>query len=116
MFAVNAGQEGKEKFSRITIVDQGDYPIEDKRAAEARIEKLSQERQDAAWKEFFATHRHDIPRLALGRATDTSVGIDLRDSAGRLRIRLAVQPDGKPVLQFFDESGRVVREFTGATP
>ena len=37
VFALDAGQEGKDKFSQITIADQGDYPIEEKRRAEERI-------------------------------------------------------------------------------
>jgi len=113
IFALDAGQEGNEKFSRITIADQGDYSIEEKRKAEARIEKLPEDQQGAAWKEFFADHRHDVPRIMLGRSVDGSVGLDLRDSSGRLRIRLAVYADGKAVLQFFDDSGKVVSEFTG---
>lgn len=40
VFALDAGQEGNEKFSRITIADQGDYPIEEKRKAQERFEKL----------------------------------------------------------------------------
>src|SRR5438270_3253576 len=40
IFALDAGQEGKDKFSRITIADQGDYPVDEKRRAEARIDRL----------------------------------------------------------------------------
>jgi hypothetical protein len=82
IFAVDAGQEGKEKFSRITIADQGDYPIEEKRSAEERIGKMPADKQDDAWKEFFVTHRHDVKRLILGRAPDGSVGLSLRDGRG----------------------------------
>src|SRR5438445_5987009 len=31
------------------------------------IGKLPEDKQDDAWKEFFATHRHDVNRLVLGR-------------------------------------------------
>ncbi len=113
VFALDAGQEGKDKFSQITIADQGDYPIEEKRRAEERIGKLPEDKQDDAWKEFFATHRHDVNRLVLGRARDGSVGLTLRDGSGKVRILLNVQSDGKPVLQFLDDSGKVVSELTG---
>ncbi len=113
VFAIDAGQEGKEKFSRIIMEDQGDYPIEEKRAANDRIAKLPADKQDAAWGDFFATHRHDIKRLVLERARDGSVGLKLRDQNGAVRILLAVQPDGEPTLQFLDESGKVVSEFNG---
>ena len=113
IFALDAGQEGKDKFSRITIADQGDYPVEEKRKAEDQIGKLSADKQDAAWEAFFAAHRHDVKRLVLGRAPDGSVGLNLRDGNGQVRIVLEVQSDGKGVLQFLDESGKVVSEFTG---
>jgi len=111
IFALDAGQEGKDKFSRITMTDQGDYPVEEKRKAEDRIGRLPAEKQDDAWGEFFATHRHDVRRLVLGRAPDGSVGLSLRDGSGKARILLNVQSDGKSVLQFLDESGKVVSEF-----
>ena len=113
VFAIDAGQEGKEKFSRITIEDQGDYSIEEKRMANDRIAKMPADKQDAAWGDFFASHRHDIKRLVLGRATDGSVGLNLRDHDGKVRILLAVLPNGEPVLQFLDDSGKVVRELEG---
>lgn len=112
VFAVDAGQEGNDKFSRITIADQGDYPIEEKRKAEERIGKLPAEKQGAAWGEFFATRR-DVKRLVVGRAPDGSVGLSLRDRKGKVRVRLEVQSDGKSALQFLDDSGKVVSELTG---
>jgi hypothetical protein len=114
IFALDAGQEGKEKFSRITIADQGDFPIEEKRKAVEEIDKLPSEKQDAAWRNFFATHRHDVKRLVLGRLPDRTVGLTLRDENGKVRILLAVQADGKPVLRFLDDAGNVVREFSSA--
>jgi hypothetical protein len=113
VFALDAGQEGKDKFSRITIADQGDFPIEEKRKTEAHIRKLPVTEQDSAWRTFFATHRHDVKRLVMGRSPDGSVGLNLRDGNGKIRILLEVQPDGKPVLQFLDEKGNVVGDFAG---
>jgi hypothetical protein len=113
VFALDAGQEGKDKFSRIPIADQGDYPVEEKRKAEERIGKLPADKQNDAWNEFFATHRHDVKRLVVGRAPDGSVGLSLRDGSGKVRVVLEVQSDGKSVLQFLDDSGKVVSELTG---
>jgi hypothetical protein len=113
VFALDAGQEGKDKFSRITIADQGDYPVKEKRKAEERIGKLPANKQDDAWNEFFATRRHDVKRLVVGRAPDGSVGLSLRDGSGKVRVVLEVQSDGKSVLQFFDDSGEVVSQLTG---
>jgi hypothetical protein len=49
----------------------------------------------------------------MGRSPDGSVGLNLRDGNGKIRILLEVQPDGKPVLQFLDEKGNVVGDFAG---
>jgi len=113
IFALDAGQEGKDRFSRITISDQGDYPVEEKRKAEERIGRLASDKQDEAWGEFFSTHRHDVKRMELGRVPDGSVGLSLRDGNGKVRILLEVQADEKSVLQFLDAGGKVVSEFTG---
>jgi hypothetical protein len=112
IFALDAGQEGKDKFSRISIIDQGDFPVEEERRAHDTIEKLPPDQQDAAWRQYFATHRHDVRRLVLGRLPDRSVGLSLRDEHGKVRIALSVQPDGNPVLQFLDDAGKVVKEFS----
>ncbi|MFZ0418756.1 MAG: hypothetical protein WAM04_11715 [Candidatus Sulfotelmatobacter sp.] len=112
IFAIDAGQEGNDKFSRISIVDQGDFPIEEKRRANDEIDKLPAAQQDTAWGKFFATHRHDVQRMVLGRSPDGSVGIKLLDNQGNVRITLTVQKDGTPALAFLDQSGKVVREIS----
>jgi hypothetical protein len=115
IFAIDAGQEGKDKFSRITMTDQGDFPIEEKRKANERIERLPARDQAAAWGKFFATHRHDVTRLALGRSRDGSVGLELRDQNDRVRLVLTVRATGEPILQFFNEDGKIAREFSSAS-
>src|SRR5215471_17122602 len=115
IFAIDAGQEGNDKFSRITMTDQGDFPIQEKRKANEEIEKLPANEQDSAWQKFFATHRHDVRRLALGRNRDRSVGLELRDQNDRVRLAITVRPNGEPVLQFFDENGKVARELTSTS-
>jgi hypothetical protein len=114
IFALDAGQDGKDKFSRITISDQGDYPVDEKRKAEDRIGKLPADQQDAAWEQFFATHKHDVPRLAIGCNPDGSVGLSLSDGTGKPRIRLAVEANGKSALQFLDNAGKIASELTPA--
>jgi hypothetical protein len=113
IFAVDAGREGNDKFSRITIVDQGDYPASEKREAFQRIMRLPQDQQDREWNKFFSAHpAYDTKRLVLGRAADGSVGLDLKDVNGKSRIVLTVQPDGKPLLKFLDANGKVTNKWT----
>jgi len=115
IFSIDAGQEGKDKFSWITMTDQGDFPIAEKRKANDEIERLPANEQDAAWDKFFATHRHDVRRLALGRNRDGSVGLELRDQNDRVRLVLTVRSNGEPILQFFNEDGKVARELGSAS-
>jgi hypothetical protein len=108
IFAIDAGREGNDKFSQITIADQGDYPVADKREAYGRIMALPPDQQDVAWERYFAAHpAYDTKRMILGRAKDGSVGIDLKDKNGRTRIQLLVAGDGTPSLRFFDASGNL---------
>jgi hypothetical protein len=94
-------------------MDQGDYPVSEKREAFQRIMKLPQDQQDAEWSKFFGAHpAYDTKRLVLGRAADGSVGLDLKDANGKSRVVLTVQPDGKPQLKFLDANGKVTNEWT----
>jgi hypothetical protein len=110
IFAIDAGQEGNDKFSRITIADQGDFPIEEKRKANDEIQKLPEDKREAAWDKFFSTHRHDAKRMVAGRFPDGSVGLELADEKGKVRIVLAVHPNGSSTFQFLDDAGKVVKE------
>ncbi len=112
IFAIDAGQDGRDKFSRITIADQGDFPIEEKRQANEQIQKLPAGQQQAAWNRFFSTHRSDVKRMVMGRSPDGSVGLELHDYNGKVRVVLAVQANGIPVFRFLDDQGKVVKEFT----
>jgi hypothetical protein len=112
VFALDAGQKGKDKFSRITIEDQGDFPVEEKRKANDEIQKLPPDKQNAAWSKFFSTHRHDVKRMVMGRSPDGSAGLEIRDKEGKVRVVLAVGADDKPRFQFLDNAGRVVKEFS----
>lgn len=109
VFAIDAGQEGNRRFSQLTIADQGDYPISEKRRTNEEIQKLPANQQDEAWRKFFSTHKHDVKRLVMGRSPDGSVGFNLSDANGKVRITLVVQADGKASINFLDDSGKVVK-------
>jgi len=112
IFALDAGREGNDRFSQITIADQGEYPVKDKRDAYARIMTLPAAEQDAAWSQYFSAHPAlDTKRMVLGRSSDGSVGIDLKDMNGKTRIQLRVAADGTPSLQFFDAAGSLTKKF-----
>lgn len=114
IFTVDAGRDGSEKYSELTMQDRGDYSILDAIEAEQRISKLPSDQQEPAWKEFKTTHPGDEKRVILGRAPDGSSLLSLKDPAGRDRIVLRVSPDGTPKVQVLDASGRVLEEMPKA--
>src|SRR5262249_60245251 len=96
------------------IWDRGDYPIRDAVKMVQGIEKLPPAEGEAEVKKFRESHPGDAQRAYLGRASDRSVGLRLMDQQGRDRVRLRVDPDGTPVLQFLDSSGKVTAQLPPA--
>ena len=50
------------------------------------------------------------PRLFAGKTPEGSAVIELRDTVGRTRLRLAVGMDGEARVQLLDESGEVTAQ------
>src|SRR5271157_634485 len=114
VFTIDAGEENGSRRSGVAIWDRGDYPITDAIEASSRIEKLPAAQQEAEWNKFMASHPGDKQRAYLGRVGDRSVGLRLMDQEGRDRLCLRVKPDGSPVIQFLDASGKVTTQFPAA--
>lgn len=112
IFTVDAGEEGKDSYSALTMQDRGDYPITEALDASNRIAKLPQDRHASEWKKFIATHPGDHTRVVLGRASDGGAVLRLKDMEGRDRIVLRVAPDGTSVIETLDATGKV----TGTIP
>ena len=115
VFSIDAGEENGSRRSGLALWDRGDYPITDALDAMTRIQKLPEAQQEAEWTKFAASHPGDKQRAYLGRVGDRSVGLRLMDQDGRDRLRLRVNPDGTPVLQFLDASGKVTAQYPSAT-
>ena len=109
-FTIDAEEEEGKRQSRLAIVDRPDYPITELIEAQQRILKLPTDQQDTEWRKFFAGRQQARQRLYLGRSSDRSVSLRLKDTEGRDRIIITVAPDGNPKLQFLDSQGKVVSE------
>jgi hypothetical protein len=48
-----------------------------------------------------------VRRLSIGRGRNKSAFISLSDSKGRDRIQISVTADGKPAINFLDETGKI---------
>jgi len=111
---IEQNEDGDQRQSGIAINDVGDYSITPALMAEAqRIKAMphGQARADG-WKELNTKFPAAASRAYLGRTRDKSVGLSLSDAQGRNRLKILVKPDGTPVIQFLDQSGKVVNEYT----
>lgn len=51
--------------------------------------------------------RGQVPRLFMGRNTDGAIRLNLMDSKGKARIRIVVDHEDNPRMEFLDERGKV---------
>jgi hypothetical protein len=110
IFTIDAGREGTNKYSLMTIDDRGDYNIMDALELSNRIAKLPEDKRTKEIEAFRARHPGDHKRVVLGRLPDGSSTLRLKDAEGRDRIVLLVAADGSPKLQLLDAQGKTVSE------
>lgn len=81
-------------------------------AAKDSISKLPTAAQDAAngaLRERFAREgKWEVPRVFVGERGQTAI-LEMRDTHGRRRIRLAIDTSDTPHLEFLDAKGKIVR-------
>jgi hypothetical protein len=114
VFSIDAGQEGGKHYSLMNFTDRGDYSIMDAFDAKKRIDALPADQQGSEWKKFRETHPGDAHRIVLGRARDESAVLKMKDKKARDRLVMQVGADGSAVIQFLDESGKVVNQLPSA--
>ncbi|HTD95467.1 MAG TPA: hypothetical protein VK627_01005 [Edaphobacter sp.] len=114
---IEQNEDGDQRTSGIAINDVGEYALTPQFMDEVeRVKSMPHGAARAeAWKSFKAKYPGDANRAYLGRASDKSVGLSLRDTKGRERLRMVVKPDGAPVIEFLDEAGKVVNEYSAVT-
>ena len=110
LFSIDAGQEGARKQTMMVFSDRGDYSIYDSIDDLLRMKTLPPAERQATMQKFVAAHPGDHARIVFGRAPDKSAVLRMKDPEGRDRLVIKVGPDGAPVLQFLDESGRVIEQ------
>ena len=73
------------------------------------INKLPDEAaRKAAYKEMRDNGEFLVNRLSIGKGRGKSSSLIMSDAKGRPRINMNVTADGKPTLEFLDESGKVI--------
>jgi hypothetical protein len=107
---LDAIEEGDVRRSRISIVDQPEYPIQELLALLERTKDLPADQRKAEQKKFLEARGGSHARLFLGRSDDRSVSLRLNDADGRERLVIAVAADGTPEIKFLDPEGKVIAQ------
>lgn len=110
VLTIDAGQEGEKSSASLALMDRPAYSITEVLELSERIKSLPPDKQKAEVAKFSETHAPARQRLYLGRSSDKSVGLKLKDAEGRDRIIIEVAADGTPVLRFLDAKGKVVNQ------
>jgi hypothetical protein len=104
---LNYEEADGQKHAGLSFVDEPDVPMDRVTAAL----QLPPDQRKAKLAELFSGKNKAETRVYLGKTTDRSAVLELKDAEGRDRIRMIVSPDGKPFLQFLDEQGKAFAQF-----
>jgi hypothetical protein len=103
-----------EYFAGLSINDQN-MPIIDMLDKIEKIKQIKDEKErNAAMMESRKSGEMTVRRLALGKGRDRSAFLELRDAKGNPRIKISVEADGNPKMDFLDENGKVTQSFPNA--
>jgi hypothetical protein len=103
---LEAAEEDGKRHSGIQFVDEPDIPMSDITGALM----LPPAQREARLHQLFSK---DTPqqRVYLGRRSDRSAALQLKDPQGRDRVVMSVSADGNPSLEFLDDQGKVMAQF-----
>jgi hypothetical protein len=103
-------QEDKDGnyFAGLRMNDQN-MPLNDFVKKMEEIDKLpTKEAAEAAYKKMKENGETPVNRLSIGRGRDKSSIIQLSDAKGNSRLKISVEENGNPKLDFLDENGKVI--------
>lgn len=103
-----SAEEPDQRYSGILVSDRPDKRIDFAALEKARSMQSGAE-QDAA---YAAANLGGKTRAFVGRWTDSSSQVQLRDPQGRKRLVMRVDGQGKATITFLDEAGNPVRTIT----
>ena len=100
-----------EHFTGIHMNDVPDYPITPAMMdAFTSIKSMPEgPTREAALNALRKKYPQGHQRLALDRDPDNSIGLTLNDAAGHPRLKIVVDPNGNPAIQFLDAQAKVTR-------
>lgn len=108
LIAMTATQEGETRRATVVINDQPFWDITEFLELLESIADLPPEEQQARLEDFLASRPSGQNRMILGRGSDRTLALAMKDEQGRPRIVMSIAPDGTPTLQFLNASGEVI--------
>lgn len=107
VMVIEAGEDNGERRSALQVVDEPDIPMN----LITDALQLPQNKRKARLDELFSGNNKPRQRVYLGRKTDRSSALELKDTEGRTRIVMTVAADGTPSLKFLNEDGKTIAQF-----
>jgi hypothetical protein len=102
-------EDGSVRTAGFRVIDRPDGPLDVDAAVAAQATPPGPARDTR----LRAANAYAMPRAFLGREADGAAMLQLRDGAGRVRIRLIAPPAGEPRIELLDAAGRVTRTMAG---
>src|SRR5699024_6005615 len=98
--------EGGERRYGFSIYDRPETPLPDQitKREEISQSQMSDAEKEAALREAYAGH---APRAFMGKNENGDVSVQLNDSKGQARMRMVVDANDVPRMEFLDEKGNV---------
>jgi hypothetical protein len=110
--ALTYSDDGKARMAGLRIWDRPATPLEQQFAAAERFTAATGSRRDSLRAEMNAARNRvaGTQRVFVG-SENRNASVELRDTSGHVRARLAVDSAGTAQLQFLDEQGRVTAKY-----
>ena len=107
VISIDQGESDGVRHAMLTFSDRPDSPLPwdliarmDTPAGRAEVRRIENE------------GGFGVQRVRVGKTTDRSSIVELKDAKGRARLVLKVAADGAATIDFLDEGGKVVRTLT----
>lgn len=110
VLALNSIEQGDRRVTGLTIGDRPQRSILDDLRENAEIDAMPEDARRALLQERYASGYYGNDRLFVGRTAARESQVELKDEAGRARLRLNVSPEGDASIEFLDEQGQVVKQ------
>jgi hypothetical protein len=99
-------------FAGLRVWDRPNTSLADMVDRYNEVQAMEDEQARAdAFQEMQAAGEFGFNRITVGKLRDSSAVISLADPAGRPRLRISVDPEGAPRLEFLDSDGEVIESF-----